>query len=225
MVAALFRAQLHRHHVGTGVGLAHGQGADVLAADQLGQVLGLLFGVAVALDLVDAEVGVGAVGEGDRSRTTADLLHGDHVGQVAQTRAAVFLFDGDAEQAHVAEFLPHVHREEVVRVDLRGARRQFSGDEVAHLVAQHVDGFAEAEVEGRIAHGCTFFLVFGVRGQEATLAFSSVSAMAARQRSSAVSSSSCICWMSRSCWSSCSRRSEIFCMKVSSCLRLPLEGS
>ncbi|MOA32446.1 hypothetical protein D3C78_1536660 [compost metagenome] len=66
MVAALFRAQFHRHHVGTGIGLAHGQGADVLAADQLGQVLELLLMGAVAVDLVDAQVGVGAVGQRHR---------------------------------------------------------------------------------------------------------------------------------------------------------------
>ncbi|MNE92381.1 hypothetical protein D3C80_1900970 [compost metagenome] len=63
MVAALFGAQFHRHHVGTGIRLAHGQGADVLAADQFWQVFGFLFVSAVAVDLVDAEVGMRAVGQ------------------------------------------------------------------------------------------------------------------------------------------------------------------
>ncbi|MNO77088.1 hypothetical protein D3C76_681860 [compost metagenome] len=151
-VALLLGAQLHGDDVGAGVRLAHRQRADVLAADQPGQVFGFLLLGAVALDLVDAEVGVRTVGQRHRSRTAADLFHGDHVRQVAQRRAAEFLFHGDAEQAHVTELLPHVHGEGVFRVDLRGARRQLGGDEAADLVAQHVDGFAEAEVEGRIAH-------------------------------------------------------------------------
>ncbi|KAI3480412.1 hypothetical protein L1887_57426 [Cichorium endivia] len=112
MVAALFGAQLHRDHVGTGIRLAHGQGADMLAADQLGQVLELLLVAAVAVDLVDAEVGVGAVGEGHRGRPAADFLHGHDMGQVTQAGAAVFLADGHAEQAHVAELAPHVGGEQ-----------------------------------------------------------------------------------------------------------------
>ena len=63
VVAALLGTQLHRHDVGAGVGLAHGQCADVLAADQLGQVLELLLMGAVAVDLVDAQVGMGPVGQ------------------------------------------------------------------------------------------------------------------------------------------------------------------
>ncbi|MCY1423264.1 hypothetical protein D9M71_389720 [compost metagenome] len=80
------------------------------------------------------------------------------MGQVTQTGAAVFFRDGDAEQAHVAELAPHVGGEQVVLVDLRGARRQFSGDEGLDLVAEHVDGFAQGEVQGRITHAGTFYL-------------------------------------------------------------------
>ncbi|MNE51702.1 hypothetical protein D3C80_1463410 [compost metagenome] len=156
MVATLLGAQLHRHHVGTGVGFTHGQGTDVLAADQLGQVLGFLLGVAVAVDLVDAEVGVGAVGEGDRGRAAADFFHGHHVGQVAQAGAAVFFADGDAEQAHITELAPHVGGEQVVLVDLRGAGCQLGSHKGLHLVAQHVDGFAQGEVQGRVMHAGTF---------------------------------------------------------------------
>ncbi|MCY1562693.1 hypothetical protein D9M68_1001340 [compost metagenome] len=98
---------------------------------------------------------MGAVGEGDRGRGAADLFHGDDVGQVAKARTAIFLFDGDAEQAHVAELLPHVGREQVVAVDGGSARGEFGGNEGLYLLAQHVDGFTEGEVEGRIAHGST----------------------------------------------------------------------
>src|SRR5690606_33012554 len=66
VIAAPFGAQAHADHIGAGLRLAHGQGADMFAADQLRQVTGLLFGAAVAADLVYAEVGVGTVGQGDR---------------------------------------------------------------------------------------------------------------------------------------------------------------
>ncbi|MNN33131.1 hypothetical protein D3C81_1468720 [compost metagenome] len=166
VVAAFFGAQFHRDHVGAGVGLAHGQGADVFAADQLGQVLELLLMGAVAVDLVDAQVGVGAVGQRDRGRGAADFFHGHHVGQVAETRAAVLLGHGHPQQAHLAELLPHVGGEQVVVVDGGGARRQLAGHEGADLVAQHVDGFAESEVEAGVRHGTTFVCLVVVRFAE-----------------------------------------------------------
>jgi len=48
---------------------------------------------------------------------------------------------------------------------------------------------------------------------------------AVRQRSSAVSSSSCICRISSSCCSSCWRRSAIICSMMFSCFWLPALGS
>lgn len=55
--------------------------------------------------------------------------------------------------------------------------------------------------------------------------FSRVACRAVRQRSSAVSSSSCICWMSSSCCSSCWRRSAIMASMMLSCFWLPALGS
>ncbi len=56
VVAVPDRFQPHADHVGAGVGLGHGQRADVLAAAQLRQVLLLLFFAAVLADLVDTQV-------------------------------------------------------------------------------------------------------------------------------------------------------------------------
>jgi len=64
-IAFFIGAQLHRNHVGTGVGLAHGQRADVFARNQLWQKFALLRLAAIAVDLVDAKVGVGAVRQAD----------------------------------------------------------------------------------------------------------------------------------------------------------------
>jgi len=134
-------------NVGAGVGLRHGEGADVFAADQLRQVFLLLFFGAVAVNLVYAQVGVGAVGQANRGGGAADFFHGDDVCQVAHGRTAVFFAHGDTQQAHIAQFAPEVRGEFVVLVDFRGPRGDFGGGEVVHLFPEHVQGFAEAEIE------------------------------------------------------------------------------
>jgi hypothetical protein len=64
-----------------------------------------------------------------------------------RARGGPFLLDGDAVQAELAEFGPEVAREGVAAVDLVGARCNPVGGKAAHALAQHVGGFAEAEVE------------------------------------------------------------------------------
>ena len=71
--------------------------------------------------------------------------------EIAHVGAAVFLLDGDAKQPETGELAPQVHREFVVVVDPGRARGDFPGSEVLHGVAQHVDVFAEAEIERRVA--------------------------------------------------------------------------
>ncbi len=122
-VALLVGAGAHRNDVGAGAGFRHRQRADVLAGNQLGQVFLALRVVAVAADLVDAEVGVRAVGQADRGRGAGDFLHRHAMGEIAHAGAAPFLLDGDAEQAERAELRPQIAREGVGAVDLVGARR------------------------------------------------------------------------------------------------------
>ena len=139
--------------VGAGAGLAHGERADMAAVDELRQVFALLRLAAVAADLIDAEIAMRAVGEADRGRGAADLLHRDDMREIAHAGAAEFLFDGDAEQAERAHFRPEIAREFVLVVDLGGARRDLALGEAAHRVAQHVDLVAEIEIEtGNGAH-------------------------------------------------------------------------
>ncbi len=140
---------LHRHadHVGTGPGLGHRERADVLAADEARQVFFALRVVAVAMDLVDAEVRVRAVGQPHRCRRAADFLHRDDVREVTHVAAAVLLGHGDAEQAHVAELRPQLVGKLVGAVDVGRARRDLGLGEFGDRVAQQVGGFAEIEVE------------------------------------------------------------------------------
>ena len=82
--------------------------------------------------------------------------------QVAHVGAAVFLTHGDAEHAQVAHFLPQVHGELVVLVDLSGARCDLGLCKFAHRVAQGVDVFAKLKVQaGQIVH--EIFLAMGLQ--------------------------------------------------------------
>src|SRR5471030_88658 len=147
--ALVLGLETHADHVRPGAGLGHCQRADILAGQQAGQVFLLLRCVAVAVDLVHAQVGVGAVGQADRRPCAADFLHRDDVREIAHAGAAVFFADGDAEQADGAELAPQVGGELVCAVDLGGAWRNLARGKIAHRVAQHVDVYAEVEWQGR----------------------------------------------------------------------------
>ena len=155
-VALLFCATSHgAHNIRTSTRLRHGKGTHVFAAHQRGQVALALCRGAVAMDLVDAQVGMGAVGEPDRRRRPRDLLHGDHVGEIAHRGAAVFLGDGDAEDAERPHLAPEVGGKFVGLVDGRGTRGDLGGGECPHRVAQHAEGFTMTEVEhGNAGEGC-----------------------------------------------------------------------
>ena len=88
-----------------------------------------------------------AVGETDRGARATDLLHRDHVGEVAHAGAAVLLADRDAENAERAHFRPQVHRELIARIDLGRARCDLGLGEFAHGVAQRIDVFSELVIE------------------------------------------------------------------------------
>ena len=118
-----------------------------------GQVFLLLRLAAVAVDLVDAQVGVRAVRQPDRGRGPRHLFHRDDVRQVAEFGAAVFLLHGHAVQAERSEFLPEIGREQVVAVDRGGPRRDLVGSEGLDRVAQGIDGVAEVEVQAGVVHG------------------------------------------------------------------------
>jgi hypothetical protein len=155
VAAGLDGPQLHADDVAAGTGLAHRQRPHVFAADQPGQVLAALGLAAVALDLVHAQVAVRAVAQPDAGAGAADLLHGDHVRQVAHAGAAVLFGHGDAEHAELAHLAPQVHRKLVAAVGLRRARGDLGLGEGVHGVAQGVDLFAELEIQAGQVHGAS----------------------------------------------------------------------
>ena len=156
-----FCAKPEADHIRTGIVFGHGQCAYMLAGTQFGQVALLLFFAAVLADLVDAQVGMGAVGQPHRGGGATDLLHGHAVSQVTQVRAAVLFLHGDAQQAHVTELWPQVCGKQVVQVDLFSAWCNLRLCELKHRIAQHVDVFTQVKVQHGIgrAHNIISLLI------------------------------------------------------------------
>ncbi len=93
-----------------------------------------------------------AVRQSDRGGRAADFLHRDHVREITHVGAAVFLLDGNAQHAELAEARPQFIRKFIGAVDGGGARRDFPGGEGGDRFAQDGDGFAESEVESGVMH-------------------------------------------------------------------------
>src|ERR1700740_2697744 len=107
----------------------------MVARDQFWQIFALLGLAAVAADLVDAEIGMRAVGQADRGGGARNLLDRDAVLEIAEARAAILLLDRDAVQAERADPGPQVPGKQVGAVDVGGAWRDLVGGEVLHGVA------------------------------------------------------------------------------------------
>ena len=125
----------------------------MLAANQPRQIPPLLILGSITGNLVDAQIGVRAVGQADGGGRPRNFLHRDHVLQVAHGGAAVLFRDRDAQQTHRAHLRPEVHGEGVILVDRRRTGRDFGGGEGFHLIAQHVRGLPQIEVQAREAVG------------------------------------------------------------------------
>lgn len=71
---ALVSTQLHGDDIAPSAWLGHGKGTHVLASDELREVGLALLLAAIADELIDAQVAVGAVGQRNRARGPAQLL-------------------------------------------------------------------------------------------------------------------------------------------------------
>ena len=148
----LVRPQLHADDVGPRPFLGHGQRADMLAGTQLRQVSPLLLVRAVQFQLVDAQVGMGPVGQADAGRGAGDFLDGDGVGQITHPRSAVFLGDGDAQQAQLAHLAPQGGGKLVRSVNLRRDRLDPVLSPAVHGLAQRVHILAQVEFHASGEH-------------------------------------------------------------------------
>ncbi len=152
-------AQAHADHIGAGARLAHCQSTDMLAADQFRQILAFLLFVAVSKNLVDAEVGVGTVGERHRCRGPAEFLHGEDMVKIAHARTAVLLAHGNTEQPEIAHLAPEVGGELVFAVNIGGPRGDFGGGKIPDRVPQQDGRLVEIESEsGKVDGGHSVLL-------------------------------------------------------------------
>src|SRR6266496_162154 len=138
----------------------------MFARNQFRQIFPLLRLVAVAADLVDAEIGMRAIGQADRGGSARYLLDRDAVFEITEPGPAIFLLDGDAVQAERADFRPEVARKLVAAVDFGGARGDLVAREIMDGLANRIRGLAQIEIEhplrvrdhGRAASGEIAFL-------------------------------------------------------------------
>ena len=151
-VIALFGPQLHADNVGARARLGHRQCADMFAADQTGQIFRLLLGRRVALDLVDAQIGMGAIAERDGGTGPGDFLDRHNMGQIAHARSAIFLRDRDAKEAEFAHLFPKIGGKFVGLIDVPGDGLDPLLCPAVHHVAQRADILAQIEIHRCIEH-------------------------------------------------------------------------
>src|SRR5664279_3808824 len=99
----------------------------MFARNQFRQIFPLLRLIAVAADLVDAEIGMRTIGQADRRRGARDFLDRDAMLEIAEAGAAILFLDGNAVQAERADFRPQVARKRIAPVDFGSPRRDLMG--------------------------------------------------------------------------------------------------
>lgn len=114
----LLGSGLHGDNVGSGTGLGHGQGTNLLTGNQIGEVLFALLRGRVQRQLVDAQLGVSRVRESNGARSSRKLLHDNRVGKVAKVETTVLLRSSHTEETSLAKLLPEVVGERVVDISL-----------------------------------------------------------------------------------------------------------
>src|SRR3546814_17450167 len=118
----------------------------MLAADQFREIFRLLFIIAPAADLVDAEVRVGTIAEADRCRRARYLLDRDDMFQIAEPESAPLLLDRDAVEAEFAHRRPQfIAWKPVLAIGAVGERSDLFVGEARGGLADHIGGFYERE--------------------------------------------------------------------------------
>ena len=132
--------------VGTGVGLGEAEGADPLAAGELGQVFHLLLLGAGLKDGGAAEGGVGREDDARGGADAAELLDGHAVHDVGAAGAAVLGGDGDAHEAYLGHLLDGLHGETLLLVDFGGEGLDFLLCKLANHLQEEFFLFGEAKI-------------------------------------------------------------------------------
>src|SRR5690349_16049678 len=121
-----------------------------------------------------------AIRQSDRSRTTADFLHGDDVFEIAEAGPAPLFFHRDAVQAKRTHVGPELARKHVRAIDLFGDGRDLVLGESANRLAQRVRGFAEIVFQRAIVGSSHARLQYDTRGLPSRSSRTQLSAFALR---------------------------------------------
>lgn len=100
--------------------------------------------------LVNAQIGMGAVRKANRPRRPADLLHGDAMVHVTEPEPSVLFWGGEAVEVEVPHELPQIHLlgEVVGGVDGGGVRGDVLPRELVHALLELLLGVVEEEGGG-----------------------------------------------------------------------------
>src|SRR5215210_5076466 len=117
----------------------------MFARNQLRQVPPLLLAPTMTADLIDAQIGMRAIGKTDRSRSARNLLHDDAMFDIAESRPAVLFLDSDAKHAKASKLRPKLARKLVAPVDVIGEWSNFIHGKAPHALANGIGSIAEPE--------------------------------------------------------------------------------
>ena len=145
-VALPVRSQSHTDDIRPGTRFAHREGADMFTADQPGEVAPFLLFAGIAVNLVDAEIGMSAVGKGNGRRGAADLLDGHDMLQIRHPGTAVFFGNGDAVQPQIAHLPPEVHRKMIFAVDIGRPGSNLRPGKRHDGVPQQISGITQIKI-------------------------------------------------------------------------------
>jgi len=140
-VAVAPGGRAHGGRVGADIGLGQREGADDLAARQLGQIGALLLLGAVDDDALRADAVVGADHGAEGGRGLAELESDAHLLRHGQAEAAIFRGDGQTEEAERAHLRDDLFGDGVVVRDAMLVGHEPLAHEAPHGDEQLLQGF------------------------------------------------------------------------------------
>src|SRR5688572_5363430 len=90
------------------------------------------------------------IGEADGARGAGNLFHRNTMLDIAEPRAAIFLFHSDTKNAEIAELRPKMAWKHIAAVDLIGKRGDFIAGKIADRLPNGIGRFAETEIKAAI---------------------------------------------------------------------------
>ena len=146
-VRGLLGAGLHAAGIGAGIRLGQAEAADPFAGGELGQIFLALVLVAIGIDRVHHQRRLHRIHRAIAGIDALDLARHQAIGDVARIGAAIFLRQGNADQAEFAHLIEDLAVGLLFEIGLGDARQQLVLRVGARGVADHALVFGELLVE------------------------------------------------------------------------------